>query len=127
MDPVESVNIPLALVMSIGSTLAGMGGTWAVLRYKVDRAASSATAAHKRMDELERADLRTLTDRVTRLEERTNAHAEASTKALSGLAEAFERTEEQLRKAIDTINGKLDDLLLGGTPRAKVGRRDGGA
>lgn len=102
MEP-STVTIPVALAMSAGSTLAGMAGTWAVLRYKVERAAAAAAAAHRRLDLLEPTVVR---------------HGVLHESHDRRLTEALDRIEGWVKD----LGGKLDSMLQRELDRAKNGR-----
>src|SRR5262245_38832432 len=96
------VTLPVALLMSAASTLAGVAGTWAVLRYKVDRAMSTASAAHRRLDALEPV--------VTRHQVLHEHHDRRLGEAYEALTRAMDHLREDLEKAIAQLGDKLDAM-----------------
>lgn len=85
--------VKLAVSFAIG--LVGAGGTWAVVRYKVDRTERAASAAHKRLDDHH--------ERIIRIEAAAEHGGKRIEDALSGI-----RSEQGLmRSAMESLRQEL--------------------
>lgn len=94
-----NITLPVAAFMSAASSIASIGGTWALLQYKVQRAASQAAAAHRRIDEAEK-NHGTLKDRVLILEQQALGHAKELERIAGDVVDRLEKLDKKLDGAI---------------------------
>lgn len=88
----DTIHLVITAAVGLLSSVAGAGGSWALLRYRLDKTETAAKAAHKRLDEL--------SPRVLSLEVRVDGHGKQIDDGLSAL-----------RSDIQELTARIDRIL----------------
>lgn len=89
----DTVNVLITAAVGLLSSVAGAGGSWALLRYRLDKTETAAKAAHKRLDDL--------TPRVQAVEIKVDGHGKQIDDGLAGMRDDIKALTERIDRILE--------------------------